>query len=139
MGYLMTIHYDNLKLPGGKQNALERALAEAETYIDWHSSDGHVDPANHTFDWDEDFIEDLKLLRSAGVRGHIVVCGEEGEHEKYVLDDASVKKFTGIIAYSEEKYVDTPYFLTKIDAILNYFDITTSEPPRTIGFHPPNS
>ena len=37
-------------------------------------------------------------------------------------------------SYSEEKYVDKPYLLTKIDSILSYFEIITSEKPRRIGF-----
>lgn len=36
--------------------------------------------------------------------------------------------------YSEEKYVDRPFILTKLDAILDYFEIITSEKPRKIGF-----
>lgn len=36
--------------------------------------------------------------------------------------------------YSEEKYVDKPLILTKIDAILSYFEITMSQKP-SIGFH----
>lgn len=36
--------------------------------------------------------------------------------------------------YSKEKYVDKPYLLTKIDAILGYFEIITYEKPRRIGF-----
>ena len=36
--------------------------------------------------------------------------------------------------YSEEKYVDKSYILTKIDAILGYFEIVTSDKPRKIGF-----
>lgn len=37
--------------------------------------------------------------------------------------------------YYEEKYVDKPYILTKLDAILGYFKIITSEKPRKIGFN----
>ena len=37
-------------------------------------------------------------------------------------------------SYSEEKYVERTYILTKIDAILGYFQIITSEKPRRIGF-----
>lgn len=40
--------------------------------------------------------------------------------------------------YSKEKYVDKSFILTKLDAILGYFEIITSEKPRSIGFHPPN-
>lgn len=40
----------------------------------------------------------------------------------------------GHVSYSKEKYVDKPYILTKIDAILGYFEIITSEKPKRIGF-----
>ncbi len=40
--------------------------------------------------------------------------------------------------YSKEKYVDKSFILTKLDAILGYFEIITSEKPRSIGFHRPN-
>ena len=46
---------------------------------------------------------------------------------------------TGETWYSDEKYVDKPYFLTKLDAILGYFEIITSEKPRRIGFSPPDN
>ncbi len=42
-------------------------------------------------------------------------------------------------SYSDEKYVDKPYLLTKIDAILGYFEIITAEKPKTIGFHKPDN
>jgi len=37
-------------------------------------------------------------------------------------------------SYSDERYIAQPYILTKIDAILSYFEIITSEKPREIGF-----
>lgn len=36
--------------------------------------------------------------------------------------------------YSDEKYVERLLMLTKLDAILGYFEIITSEKPRKIGF-----
>jgi len=36
--------------------------------------------------------------------------------------------------YSKEKYVDKLFILTKLDAILGYFEIITSEKPRKIGY-----
>ena len=42
-------------------------------------------------------------------------------------------------SYSYEKYVDKPFILTKLDAILGYFEIITSEKPRKIGFSPPDN
>jgi hypothetical protein len=41
-------------------------------------------------------------------------------------------------SYSKEKYVEKAFILTKLDAILGYFEIITSEKPRSIGFHPPD-
>ena len=40
----------------------------------------------------------------------------------------------GHVSYSEEKYVERTYILTKIDAILGYFEIITSEKPKKTGF-----
>jgi hypothetical protein len=40
--------------------------------------------------------------------------------------------------YSRNKYVRKSYFLTKIDAILMYFDMKTTKPQKTIGFSPPS-
>jgi len=37
-------------------------------------------------------------------------------------------------SYSKEKYVDKSFILVKLDAILGYFEIITSEKPRRIGF-----
>lgn len=42
-------------------------------------------------------------------------------------------------SYSEEKYVDKSFILTKLDAILAYFEIITSEKPRKLGFSPPDN
>lgn len=40
--------------------------------------------------------------------------------------------------YSKEKYVPKALLLTKLDAVLIYFDITYSEKPRKIGFSLPD-
>ena len=40
--------------------------------------------------------------------------------------------------YSEEKYVARAFMLTKMDAVLGYFEIITSEKPRKIGFTKPD-
>jgi hypothetical protein len=41
--------------------------------------------------------------------------------------------------YSDDKYVDKSFILTKIDAILGYFEIITADKPRRIGFHTPEN
>lgn len=46
----------------------------------------------------------------------------------------SFNRLTGERRCSEEKYVDRPLLLTKLDAILTYFEIITSEKPRRIGY-----
>ena len=38
-------------------------------------------------------------------------------------------------SYSDEKYVDKSFILIKLDAILGYFEIITSEKPKRIGFN----
>jgi hypothetical protein len=40
--------------------------------------------------------------------------------------------------YSSEKYAARAYMLTKMDALLGYFNTITSEKPRSVGFHKPN-
>ena len=47
---------------------------------------------------------------------------------------ASINTLTGKTQNTEERYVDKSYFLFKIDAILGYFEIVTSEKPRRLGF-----
>lgn len=37
--------------------------------------------------------------------------------------------------YSDEKYVERTFILTKIDAILGYFEFKTSDKPKKMGFH----
>lgn len=40
--------------------------------------------------------------------------------------------------HSPDKYVRKSYFLTKVDAILMYFDMKATKPRKTIGFSPPS-
>lgn len=39
--------------------------------------------------------------------------------------------------YSKDKYVPKALLLAKLDAVITYFEITTAEKPRTIGYHTP--
>jgi hypothetical protein len=41
----------------------------------------------------------------------------------------------GHFAYSKEKYVKKSIIMTKLDAILSYFEIITSDKPKRIGFN----
>lgn len=40
--------------------------------------------------------------------------------------------------YSKERYADGRFILTKLDAILGYFEIITSKPEKKIGFRTPD-
>ncbi|HEX9897260.1 MAG TPA: hypothetical protein VGA85_06350 [Dehalococcoidales bacterium] len=40
--------------------------------------------------------------------------------------------------YTKEKYVDKPFLLTKLDAILGYFARLTADKPRSMGFRKPD-
>ena len=58
---------------------------------------------------------------------------------EFRIPDSEVKPRVTSISYrgrtySEEKYVNKPFILTKLDAILGYFEIITSEKPRKMGF-----
>ena len=46
----------------------------------------------------------------------------------------SINTITGQTSYTTEQYVDKTFLLFKLDAILGYFEIITSEKPRKIGF-----
>ena len=73
---------------------------------------------------------------------HTVLDRLEGIGEdvsEFRISDSEVKPLVTSVSregkrYSEEKYVDKSFILTKLDAILGYFEIITSEKPRTIGF-----
>ena len=95
MGYSMDIHSVDLRSAADVTKVLE------DTYLDWRYADGQIEPLDNFFNWDGGFIDDLKILRATGVRGLIVIRGEYDDYEKYVLDDQSVKKFTGVVVFAE--------------------------------------
>ena len=89
---------------------------------------------------------------------HAVLDRLEGigmEVAEYRIPDSEVKpKVTGVspvsyiggggghVSYSEEKYVERSFILTKLDAILGYLDSLTSdkpEKPKKMGFSPPDT
>lgn len=38
---------------------------------------------------------------------------------------------------SKSQYIDRPLLLSKLDAVLTYFELATQRPPAIIGFHAP--
>jgi len=51
----------------------------------------------------------------------------------------SINTLTGETTYSEEKYVDKPYLLTKLDAILGYLGSITSKKQKKMGYPTPDN
>lgn len=101
-------------------------------------------------------MEDHNVLETYVNAFHTVLDKVEGielEVSEFRIPDSEVKPRVtdvgavnyggggggGHVTYSEEKYVDKSFILIKLDAILGYFEIITSEKPRKIGFHPPES
>ena len=60
---------------------------------------------------------------------------------KPMITSAPVANSSGVrgrATYSEERYVDKPFILHKLDSILGYFEFVTSETPKRIGFRKAN-
>ena len=88
-------------------------------------------------------MTDYSILETYVNEFHSVLDRLEGigiDVSEFRVPDSAVKpRLTaswvgGGRSYSEEKYVARSFILTKLDAILNYFEIITSEKPRKIGF-----
>ena len=103
MSYEMTIHYVDLETTTD-----EVVIGTRKMHLGWYRDDRRVDTGESFFAWDEGFIDDLLFLRSRGVRGQVILRGDEGEYERYVLDDRSVKRFTGIVSYRAEPDEEFP-------------------------------
>ncbi len=50
----------------------------------------------------------------------------------------NISYLTGERSYSDYKAIDNNYFLFKLDSILGYFEIITSDKPKRMGFSPPH-
>ncbi|MFC2008317.1 hypothetical protein ACFLT0_01330 [Chloroflexota bacterium] len=64
---------------------------------------------------------------------------------EFRIPDSEVKRqitskhMGGGRSYTDEKYVEQSFLLTKLDAILGYFEIITPEKPKRIGFSTPEN
>lgn len=96
---------------------------------------------------DQPSINEYNSIKSSYVQEYhsaldlLVGIGMDVSH--FRIPDSEVQprvtstSFSGT-TYSEEKYVRKSYFLTKLDAILMYFELQTAKPRRDIGFSPPD-
>lgn len=77
-----------------------------KTFLEWmDEGDNEVILSESYFEWDDDFINDLIRLARFGVRGGIVIMGEEGEYTKFVLvDKQTVEEYDGKIVFEKEPH-----------------------------------
>lgn len=91
----MTVQYSSLESNG---------LTELPEKVDgdfWAIRNGDIEPIEHWFKWYEEFDEELVFLARAGVTGEIILMGEQGEYNKYVLKNKVVEYYEGTIVYPE--------------------------------------
>jgi len=65
---------------------------------------GRIKPKEYNFKSDDLFEEELVLMSRAGIKGKVILFGEEGEYYKYVLDGKGkvrVYDFKRVIFYSK--------------------------------------
>jgi len=59
-----------------------------------------IKPVEWWFKWGNWFIEDLKTMAKAGVKGEIAMYGEFGEWVKYVLKDGTIEEYEGEVVFT---------------------------------------
>jgi len=75
MGYYMTIAGHDLKYEGDILTKVHEYLESNELYLPWNYCNGCMDLDDNYFKWSSDFIKDLLILRSFGVRGNVICYG----------------------------------------------------------------
>ena len=116
----------------GNQDAIYRAYALLSSLRNNIDQPSITEYGSIESSYVEEYHSALKSLEEAGFNvSHFRI--PDSEVKPRVLSTS----FEGT-NYSEEKYVRKSYFLTKLDAILIYFDLKTSKPPKTLGFSPPD-
>jgi len=119
-----------------KQDTLARAhtmLSSLRKYIDPMTS--HDVPEMYV----GEFHTVLDRLQGIGIDVAEFRIPDSVVRPKIVGPITSLRGRERTIRYSKEKYVERSFILTKLDAILGYFEIITSEKPRNIGFRKPDT
>ena len=107
MGYYLTISYCDLK---NSNNKVERMISSIQGFsfnkLEYFKKDkyGRIKPKEYNFKSDDLFEEELVLMSRAGIKGKVILFGEEGEYYKYVLDGKGkvrVYDFKRVIFYSK--------------------------------------
>jgi len=84
MGYSIAIIDEDLKCKKDINEELEKLDKENELFLPWYWRESHIKTDKTCFNWAEDFMQDLQIMKSLGVRGRLITHGEEGEYYKYV-------------------------------------------------------
>lgn len=108
MGYYETITEMNLTCDKNISKKVIDMSEKGGFYQDWQVDEHRCKPGSfelsvidYYFKWSDEFIRDLLQLQKLGVRGKVVMRGEEGEYYKYVIDDEGVKDFYGEVVFPE--------------------------------------
>ena len=113
MGYYATIDRMDLRCDCTISEELKRKDHWYLIYL--QSEDGWMSVAEDHFTWNRlALISDLLCLQALGVRGTVVVVGEENEWTKYELTDDAVEEYFGEVVYSENP--DTRY-IQEMDSV----------------------
>lgn len=92
------LDYD-LRLPK-RRSAGQRVLERLCALRWWRVEGDQLTPREYSFQADEEFVKDLKLLAELGVTGFVKLLGEGEEYYKYVLKREKVLVFWGRVVYS---------------------------------------
>jgi len=115
------------------QDRLQRAYARLVALRKTLGADTGFDPQ-----FDEKYVREYH-----GALEHLEAVGFDVEEFKVPASEVDHRVtggnyVSGKTRYSEEKFVDRGILLTKLDAVLTYFEFKTvrpEEPKREIGFH----
>ncbi len=85
--------------------------------------------------WGRDYHAALDILERAGF--------DVADFRVNPSDVAPIAEQRGYmtrqIRYSEDRKIDRLLFLSKLQAIVSYFQLADVQPPRVLGFRPPGS
>jgi len=99
MGYYISIIENELKCNKDVSEKLQELGKEDKLRLPWYWSESYVKTDDTCFKWTDNFVDDLFILQSLGVRGRLVTHGEEDDYYKYVIDNKTVKEYLGRIVF----------------------------------------
>jgi hypothetical protein len=104
MGYYISIIQDKLKCKRDINEELGGLNKKNKLFLPWYWSENYVKTDDTCFKWTDNFVDDLFILQSLGVRGRLVTHGEEDDYYKYVVDGNTIKEYYGRIVFPKDRY-----------------------------------